>query len=169
VIFDSPEVNQLRLQYKDQPNYKVRDILLLDRKENYSGERLLLEEIMSMVSGSKRKDWIGRLCAKEPAQFISAWFEMMLLHWLEPVGPVEVEPEILGNYPDFMVHTKTQDIVIEARAHLINKDTRNFDAWRSAFFAVVKQIKFPYAIEAVSAYLESFHDTVKFVEKHRNG
>ena len=165
MIFDNEKLIRLRLQYIDEPNYKVPYIVFLDRNDDFEDERGLLEECIRKVSANKQKDWLGRLLSKDPEPFLSAWFEIMLMNWLESAGIVCVEPNILGNSPDFLLETDTQGVIIEAKALLTKRDERNYENCRSAFFSVIKEIKYPYAIEMVRDRVVAYPDTDKFVRE----
>lgn len=108
MIFDSPEVQQLKSKYANHPDYKIPIIVLLDRLENHSDEKLILERIYQIASPDKQKDWLARLCSMNNSDVISTWFEIMLANWLEPIGPIKIEPEILSNFPDFLVKSDSQ-------------------------------------------------------------
>ncbi len=78
MIFDSPKMITLREKYHNTPNYGVPEIVNLDRIDEYTGERSLLESLLLDANESRRKDWLGRLINIEDAQFWGAWFEIML-------------------------------------------------------------------------------------------
>jgi hypothetical protein len=124
MIFDSPQMIELRNKYQDLPNYEVPDVVFLDRFDDYAGERLYLEKLFSIVSTSKQKDWIGRFVNINSQQHIGVWFEIMLYGWLVEHFDVVVEPEILGNYPDFVLNISKQQLAIDARAFLVPPEER---------------------------------------------
>lgn len=101
MIFDSPSMLVLRNKYAHAPDYRVPKIVFLDRSDELAQERAYLEHIVASVRVAKQSDWIGRLLSEDHAQFMGAWFEMMLWRWLQERGDVEVEPQIDGAYPDF--------------------------------------------------------------------
>lgn len=165
MIFDNPTLGKLRSQYAEEPDYIVPYIILLDRKNDLIDERLLLETIITSVSPEKQKDWLGRLCSKEEHQYMGAWFEMMLFHWLLPSGDIEVEPEILGNRPDFLVRKAGQEIIVEAKALLVSQSEREQKRWQSAIFSTIKEVKLPYILSVEVANLVSTPDTKKLIQE----
>ena len=112
-----------------------------------------------MVSPDKQKDWLGCLFSCDDNQFLSVWFEMMLLNWLiGGTGEIVVEPEMLGSRPDFLIRTHEQEIVIEAKAFLISQSERNQNRWRSAVFSVIETIQLPYLLSVKTVKLSGFPD-----------
>lgn len=118
MIFDSPQMAALRQIYWGLADYEVPEVVFLDRFDDYEGERSFLEELLRTVSLQKQKDWLGRLVNEDADQHIGAWFEMMLYGWLRECFTVKVEPELLENFPDFVVECEDSTLVIEARAFL---------------------------------------------------
>jgi hypothetical protein len=165
LIFDSPEIERLRIAFENKPDYNVPSIIRLDRMERLIDEKCLLEEIFQQATVNKQKEWLGRLTARDEEQFQSAWYEMMLWKWLVPAGKVEVEPELLGNTPDFLLKTAQQEIVIEAKALLISQSEREIERWKAAFFSAIKNIKLPYAVGVSSASLKASPDIDQFIRE----
>jgi hypothetical protein len=159
MIFDSAEITNIRLQYATVPTYNLPEILVLDRKDAYLDERAVMEQCIHDVSPQKQKQWLGNLYSKNSSNFMGAWFEMMLFHWLKSAGNVEVEPEILGSHPDFMLTLEDQKIIIEARAFLIKEGERQRTRWQSAIFNTIDQLEFPYVLTILSDRLTCQPDT----------
>ena len=165
MIFDSEEIEALRTSYADMPDERIPFLLLLDRRDKFDDERKLLEDSIQKVSAKKQKEWLGCLFSKDEEQFQSAWFEIMLSDWLKSVGLIEVEPELLGNYPDFVVTANGQKVVIEAKALLVDQEDRQQDAWKISIFNAIKSIEMPYDIEVTAARLKAQPDTGHFTRK----
>lgn len=146
MIFDSPKMIELREKYQSLPNYEVPDVVFLDRNDGYSGERALLENLFSKVSPNKKRDWIGRFVNVESQQHIGVWFEMMLFGWLIENFDVEVEPEILGNYPDFVLNISEHRLAIEARALLKPAEEREKDKKFNRIWSALGNIQKPFLI-----------------------
>lgn len=125
MIFDSTQMKILRDKFKDLPNYEVPDIVFLDRHGEYEGERQLLEYLFSTVSYQKQQDWFGRLVNADFQPHVGAWFEIMLYGWLRERFSVQVEPEILGNFPDFGLELSKLQLAIEAKAFLVPPEERD--------------------------------------------
>jgi hypothetical protein len=146
VIFDSPKMIELREKYRDLPNYEVPEVVFLDRHEGYSGERLLLESLFTRVSPEKQKDWLGRFVNDLPQQHIGVWFEIMLYGWLMEHFDVVVEPEILGNFPDFVLNILECQLAIEARAFLVPPEEREKKQKFYRIFSSLGSIQKPFSV-----------------------
>jgi hypothetical protein len=118
VIFDSEAMLDLRRKYAALDNRHVPEVVFLDRSDRLAAEREILEYLLSVAPIAKQKDWLGRLVNEDNGQFWGAWFEIMLWEWLQAIGPVTPEPEIVGDKPDFVLTVGDQQIAIEARAYL---------------------------------------------------
>lgn len=146
MIFDSPQMIALREKYGTVANYEVPEIVFLDRYEGYSSERELLEELLGSVNEQKQKDWLGRLVNEDPSQHIGAWFEIMLFGWLREHFAVQVEPEILGNHPDFSLEIHDNPLAIEARALLISPEERERRSRFNRILSTLGSIERPYSV-----------------------
>jgi len=146
MIFDSLQMIELRNKYQGLPNYEVPDVVFLDRFDDYVGERLYLEELFSKVSTSKQKDWIGRFVNIDSQQHIGVWFEIMLYGWLSEHFEVVVEPEILGNYPDFGLNILEQHLAIEARAFLVPPEERERMRKLNRIMSAIGSIQKPFSV-----------------------
>lgn len=165
MIFDSPEVQQLIFKYANRKEYKIPPIVLLDRLENHTDEKLILESIFQKANPVKQKDWLARLCSLNYSDVISTWFEIMLANWLEQIGPIEIEPEIKGNLPDFLVKSENQQIVIEAKAVIITANKRNKKNWEHTIISAIKTIKLPYMLITKAVRLTALPNINLFLEK----
>jgi hypothetical protein len=146
MIFDSSEMAVLHKKYRKLPNYEVPEIVFLDRYDGYAGERILLEELIASVSKQKQKDWLGRLVNEIPSQHIGVWFEIMLFGWLKEHFTVQVEPEILGNYPDFILEIQNKQLAIESRAFLIPPDERERISKFNRIMSSLGSIEKPFSV-----------------------
>ncbi len=139
MLFDSDKMKILRKKYRDTPDLFAPEVIKLDRFETLSKEREYLEEILQSVSWRVQKKWLGDFSTANNGQHLSAWFEMMLYGWLDPIGCVHPEPEIEGNLPDFSLKTYEQEIFIEARSVSIEDQSRKKQARHSELFSVIEQ------------------------------
>lgn len=166
MIFDSSEMSVLRERYRGQPDYSVPDIVCIDRHEEYVGERIRLEELISQVNPQKQKDWFGRLISVDHPNHKGAWFEIMLYGWLLEHFDVTVEPEIQGNFPDFVVSTPEQSIAIEAKAFLRTPEEQKKREIKGDIATALESIQKPYLVDISfrqsGVYLETkvFFDAV---------
>lgn len=165
MIFDSPQIIALREKYRELPNYEVPEVVFLDRHDDYKGERLLLEDLLEKVSANKQKDWIGRFVNKDAQQHIGAWFEIMLYGWLLEHFDVLVEPEILGNFPDFVLNILNQQLVIEARAFLVPPEERKRRQKINRIFSSLGSIQKSFCVVLKINQLGDSIGIVEFVEK----
>jgi hypothetical protein len=146
MIFDTPQMQRLRTRYADIPDYKVPRIVFLDRYDGWANERQYLEEVISSVPASKQKVWLGHLLNKDDAQFLGGWFEMLLVEWLEQLGPVIVEPEYSNSLPDFMVNVDGRECYIEARA-IVKRPEERIQCERDAeLFTALQTVALPYEV-----------------------
>ncbi|HXQ38911.1 MAG TPA: hypothetical protein VN843_33220, partial [Anaerolineales bacterium] len=146
MIFDSHQMAALREKYKTVPNYEVPEIVFLDRYEGYSSERNLLEQLLGSVNEQKQRDWLGRFVNEDPSQHIGVWFEIMLFGWLREHFDVQVEPEILGNYPDFSLEIHDLHLAIEARALLISPEERERRSRFNRILSTLGSIERPFSV-----------------------
>lgn len=165
MIFDSPKMIALRRKYQGSPDYEVPEIVLIDRLTDFAGERYFLENLISKVSQTKQKDWIGRLVNKEPQRHIGAWFEIMLYGWLLENFIVDVEPEINGTYPDFVINGPDYQFAIEAKAFLISPDDRENNQKFRCVSKALESIQKPFLIEFKFKQLGEKIDIKDFLEK----
>jgi len=142
MIFDTPKMQAMRDKYCEIPNFQVPGIVALDREEELVKERAYLESLIASVKPAKQKEWLGRLLDESWSQYIGAWFEMMLYGWLQKVGEVEIEPEVEGDLPDFMLKLADQTIVVEAKV----KTKPELEQFKDDFINTVREIKLPFAI-----------------------
>ena len=142
MIFKNPKMQVMRDKYREIPNFQVPGIVALDREEDLVKERAYLESLIASVTPAKQKEWLGRLLDESWSQYISAWFEMMLYGWLQKAGEVEVEPEVEGDLPDFMLKLADQTIVVEAK--VITKP--ELEQLKDDFMNTVREIILPYAV-----------------------
>lgn len=146
MVFDSPEMNALRIKYGGELNHRVPDIVFLDRYDGYKNEREAIEKLVSSVSTSKQNDWLGRFINPDHQQHVGAWFEIMLFGWLKEHFQVQVEPEIAGCYPDFLVAVNDNIVVIEAIAYLATPQEITDRIMRLEFTYLLETIERPYAV-----------------------
>ena len=146
MIFDSPEIQQLREKYSGQPDYLLPDILHLDRLDDYAAERETLERIIQSANPEQQRIWLSRLFDKTHTNYLGAWFEIMLYDWLRKIGRVTIELDDGEGRPDFLLETKNQQILIEATAISENKDWRDQDRKDAAVYWTLQQIQMPYGI-----------------------
>jgi len=165
MIFDSPQILVLRKKYKKQPDFLVPHIILLDKLEKLSGERAYLEDIISSVSEKKQKDWLGRLLSEYHEQYMGAWFEMMLVGWCRDIGQVDIEPNLVGNFPDLSIMVGKKKIVIEARALLKTAEERNEEILSSGLIWALSQIKKSYVVEILEVSSSQFPDWSDFKDR----
>ena len=165
MIFDSSQMSVLRKKYQAIPSYDVPEIVLLDRIDEYEGERVKIEELFASVSPEKQKDWFGRLVNKNTQQHIGVWFEIMLFGWLLEYFDVIVEPEILGNHPDFILDGLEKQLVIEARAFLISPEERERRQKFNRIFSSLGSIPQPFSVNLKIKKLGDKIDAVDFVKR----
>jgi hypothetical protein len=165
MIFDSPQMIELRNKYQNLPNYEVPDVVFLERFDGYAGERLYLEKLFSEVSTSKQKDWIGRFVNIDAQQHIGVWFEIMLYGWLIKHFDVTVEPEILRNYPDFVLNVPEYNLAIEAKAFLVPPEEREKTQKFNRVFSSLGSIQKAYSVNLKIQQLGGKIAINEFVEK----
>ncbi|MEN6622339.1 MAG: hypothetical protein ABFD50_12395 [Smithella sp.] len=146
MIFDSPEMKDIREAYKELPLTEVPGIVKLDRLEEYQNERMYLEDLISRIEGPKQKDLLSKLVCCDDGQHIGAWFELMLFGWLRDEFKFEIGPIIEGCNPDFVIDLNGSPIAIEAKASLIPKDEKEKQVTENLIFSYVHEIPFPYFI-----------------------
>jgi hypothetical protein len=123
MIFNSHQMEKLRKKYENQEPAKLPEIVFLDRSDKLSGERQYLEDLIALVPREKQNDWLGRILKDDYVQHLGAWFEITLFGWLKDIAKVEVEPQICGKRPDFLLIIRDNKIIIEAK---VFQDKTNF-------------------------------------------
>lgn len=154
MVFDSPKMRALREKYKDQDNYEVRHIILLDRHDGFDGERMLIEQLADKLASELNKKrfnkWLGNFLVENNNQHLGAWFEIMLYGWLKQninqQWNVNFEPSIMGNNPDFSIGNGNELIVIEARGHGLNNDQRAKKKVSGIIFSKLQNINKPFFV-----------------------
>lgn len=148
MIFDSERMSRLRERYNDIPDYAIPEVLLLDRHDDYSGERLYLETLALSVPAHKQKSLINTFIQTDVGSHIGAWFELMLYGWLKEscLGLVEIEPERERHYPDFLINVNNQEIIIEAKAFQIAYEKREHEKSKWEVIASLRQVNRAYAL-----------------------
>lgn len=146
VIFDSAEMARLREKYAGDRDFRVPNIVFLDRSDELGGERAQIEDVMSSIPAAVQKDWSARLLSTDHAQHKGVWFQILLTPWLRQMGDTVVEPEIHGANPDFVVEVAGLTIVVEAKAILKNNEQRERDVWDYDVIWVLNKIQRPYAV-----------------------
>jgi len=164
MIFDSPQMVSLHEKYRNLPDYEVPDIVFLDRYDGYQGERALLEDLLKSVSTNKQRDWFGRLVNEESQQHIGTWFEIMLYGWFRESFVVHVEPEVIGNYPDFVLDIQGNQLAIEARAFLIPPEERERKQKFDRIFSSLSSIQKPFLVSLKIKQLGEKINISEFVE-----
>lgn len=164
-IFNSPELTEL-IAKNDQGIFdRCPHVIYLAQSEDLAGERRYLEELIGSAPAQKQKKWIKELIQQNDEQHLSAWFEIMLYGWLKQAGSVEVEPDILGNSPDFSFtsDTATEPVIIEARAVLKTENARFQSAAISRVFKLLEQVPMPYVVTIKSMHISSLRLLGKLV------
>lgn len=153
-IFEEAAIQRLCMNYANEPDFIVPEVVRLARASSLAGERQQIEAIFQRLPESVRKDWRSRLISTEHAQHKSVWFQIMLYSWLKKVGAVVPEPELLGNRPDFLLDINGRKIAIEAKAVLIPDEQRACESWENEVFWLLNQIPEPsVAVEIKQAKL----------------
>jgi hypothetical protein len=136
----------LRARYADVPDHLAPKIILLDRQSKRAQERKHLERLIQSVSVAKSRDWLGRLLSPDGSHHLGAWLEITLCDWLQQIGPVRVEPEISGTWPDFGVLLGDREVYVEARVVLRDPTQADMERRSLEVEQALKGIKEPYII-----------------------
>lgn len=168
MIFDSEEMKKLRKKYLHDRDYRVPEIVYLDRSKEYCEERKFLEDIFLSIPEDKRNQVLGRFLSIKDSQHLGAWFELMVNGWLNEFTSVMPEPSIEGNDPDFLIDLEDQKIVIECRVHAINPKTRLYNQWETEIMMELREVKLSFGVIIEVCELNSLpniRELVKIVEK----
>lgn len=147
MVFDISEMKALRERYKDELSFRVPTVVFLDRYDGYKQERELIEELSRSLPPEKLKNWIGNFINTDRRQHIGAWFEIMLYGWLKPHFKVQVEPDINGKHPDFLIDIEDNQVLIESIAYLYSPEELIERAISSEFIYLLETIEKPFAID----------------------
>lgn len=152
MIFDSPQMEKLRKKYAKEPNYAVPSVILLERHSDFAGERRYLEDLAKTVPSAKRTGLLRSIIQQDEASHQAAWFELMLYGWLKEagLGLVEIEPAVEGHVPDFLLHTNSQEIVIEAKVHLIEEGQREHNKKVDQVIWAIRELQRPFMVNIES-------------------
>jgi len=146
MVFDSASVSKLLKRYANKPDCASPYAVLLARRSDCTVERQWLEAQVAKAPEHKRVDWINRLTSEKYDAYLGALFEIQLWHWLQPLGSVDVEPDIQGDRPDFMLKIGNEDVAIECKAVLISPGERQQRQWESCVNEALCSIRRPYVI-----------------------
>lgn len=144
MVFDNPRMIKLREKYQDNEDFEVPEVVFLDRHDGYSGERALIEQLVSSVNEEQQKRWTSDLIVDESGQHMGAWFEIMLYGWLREQFSLKVNPVINGNNPDFALNTGDRPIIIEARAYTYTPEERQIRSIAGKVVWLLQRIEKPY-------------------------
>ncbi len=159
MILSEPTLARLRSKYTAEAEVMLPDILQLERNPELADELPYLDELIRLAPTSAQRGWLSRLLSEESSQHIGAWFEIMLFGWLRSIGPVEVEPSIEGDHPDFVVALNGRKIAVEARAVLIGEEERKQNAIEAEVINALQAVRRPFALEVQELQLrQRLHD-----------
>jgi len=147
MVFDTPEMEKLRETYSNQLSFHVPEIVFFDRYEGRKQERAFIEELVQDYSPEKLKDWLGNFINTDRRQHISAWFEIMVYSWLNSHFQVQIEPEINGRRPDFLIQAGENQILIESIAYLYSPEELLERSISSEVAYWLETIERPYAVD----------------------
>jgi hypothetical protein len=141
-------MTKLLSKYANVPDHAVPPVVYLARAPKMAAERDYLEHLVTSapLTASKCRDWIHRLVKTSYEDYKPAWFEIMLYGWLREIGEVEVEPDLEGDAPDFVLHKGGQKIAIEAYTLLEYKEERIWGQRTSELMSVLQDIPKPFLI-----------------------
>jgi hypothetical protein len=168
MIFDSHRVQSLMLEYESEPDFLLPSVVFLARSKKLENECLYIESLIRQVAPAKHKEWLSRLLNVDDAQYLGAWFEIMLFGWMKNVGVVEVEPIIKGNYPDLSVVIGEQKAFVEARVVLKTISERNEEKFTNWIFWALRKIQKPYGISVIDAKASKLPQLADFCSKVEN-
>lgn len=146
MVFDTARMRELRERYEGHPDVRVPRVVFLDRHEELQPERALVDRLVGSVRESKQRDWVGRFVSVDHSQHMGAWFEVMLFDWLSSVGPVEVEPDVEGDSPDFLLTTGDDRVAIEATVAFIPAERRKRERGNAEVFWTLTQLSHQYLV-----------------------
>ncbi|MHA1795739.1 MAG: hypothetical protein ACTSUK_06470 [Promethearchaeota archaeon] len=161
MLFKSSIIEELRKKYGHLPDYKVPQIVELDRDDNLRCEKIIIDEVISQAETEKQNEWISKLISKKGEHFLGAWFEIMLFDWLNRIGHTKIEPIIQGQKIDFVLTHNQVDIYIEA--HAIAKDYI-LDSVVKEFIQKLRSIEKPYCIGILECEISSNYSTKKITK-----
>lgn len=121
--------------------------------------------MLTNVSSDKQNDWMGRLVNIEANQHIGAWFEIMLYGWLQEHFVVQVEPKVLGNFPDFVITFENNYLAIEARAFLKTPEERERKVNFDRIWSLLGSIEMPFLVKLKIKRLGVGIETANFIQK----
>ena len=168
MIFDSPRMQSLLIEYNSVPDFLLPSVVFLARSKKLENERLLIESLIRQVAPVKQKEWLSRLLKVDDAQYLGAWFEIMLFGWMKNVGVVEVEPIIKGNYPDLSVVIGEQKAFVEARVILKTNSERNEEKLTDWIFWALNKIQKTYGVSVLVARASKLPQLADFCSKVEN-
>lgn len=146
MVFDIPEMMVLRERYKDELSFRVPNVVFLDRYDGCQQERELIEKLACDLPPEKLNSWIGNFINIDRRQHIGAWFEIMVYGWLKSNFLVQVEPEINGKLPDFLIEGENIKILVESIAYLYSKEELQECLLSSEFIYLLETIEKPFAV-----------------------
>ncbi len=143
MIFDSGRIQRLREKYALVHPCDWPRILWVDRE--HPTWQAYLEDIIRTVPSAIQQDWLHRLVNQDDAQYMGAWFEMMLFGWLQQIGDVTPHPGGESE-PDFLLRAQDQEILIEAFALLEPPEARRRRAWMCRLWMTLDSIPRPFVV-----------------------
>lgn len=124
MIFNSNRIKKLIKKYENTSPIDLPTLVYLFKNNRLDSEIKYIEKVLKSVSPENANRWVKEFINANDGLHWGSWFEIRLYDWLKQIGKVEIEPEFLGNYPDFKLSTTERDIFIEAKAFLANKEEK---------------------------------------------
>lgn len=155
MIFDSPEIQELRDKYRNVSEFDAPEIILLDRSPYLSGEREYLEKLIGSVPEYTQNKWKSGVLSEDVGHHKGTWFEMMLFGWIQEKDGFVVQPEIEDGMPDITIEFDGQQMYVEAKAILIEEADRERNRQIAEVLSALNTIALPFGLSIAELSIKS--------------
>lgn len=165
MLFEPSLCNKIIEKYKNTPVPHIPKIISYLTSDMNSGEMDYLEKLFKMAPENIKIKWRNELISDNNGKHIGTWFEIMLYGWLKEFSDVTIEPDINGMHPDFLINLNDEDIIIEAKAILIEEKLRQQDALFGAIFSALHKIEKSYIVRITEQVLKTLPNILEFINE----
>ncbi|MFC2088744.1 hypothetical protein ACFLSX_04005 [Calditrichota bacterium] len=147
MIQESQKILNLKQKYIKTNIVDLPSVLYREKFGNLKKEIKLIDKILSTVDLKVAEKWMNDFLSSRIGQHWGGWLEIRLFDWLRKIGNIEIEPNYLGDLPDFKVEINKQNIFIEAKSFIKTVDERRKNRAESYLNKILEQVDHPVLIK----------------------
>lgn len=143
-VFEKSWVEELRCRYGSMSKYTRPYIAFMALDPRVSEERDKIEEWFQTLPDNTKPDVMGRLRDKNEQQHFSAYYELVIRHYLHSRGyTVTVNPNLKEGEPDLLVEGNTLEtpVLVEVATVFDDPEWQKEDRKKNSILAELEQIR----------------------------